>query len=129
MLFRPIIRIAPWSIEASREETFTIGSPSVFQTAPPQPASNARSTIDPIFVGGAEASQKGLGDLIPAKLMLRSAMVSECPWAVFRRHYILGIRFGIVFNTDRKSTRLNSSHSQISYAVFCLKKKKTRDCA
>src|SRR2546430_11097279 len=31
---------------------------------------------------------------------------------------------------DRKSTRLNSSHSQISYAVFCLKKKKNmRDTA
>src|SRR2546427_7514354 len=32
---------------------------------------------------------------------------------------------------DRKSTRLNSSHSQISYAVFCLKKKKrnaTAEC-
>src|SRR2546428_8929960 len=28
---------------------------------------------------------------------------------------------------DRKSTRLNSSHDQISYAVFCLKKKKTHD--
>src|SRR5688572_32378135 len=28
------------------------------------------------------------------------------------------------FDLDRKSTRLNSSHSQISYAVFCLKKKK-----
>src|SRR2546430_3495021 len=28
--------------------------------------------------------------------------------------------------TDRKSTRLNSSHSQISYAVFCLKKKKPK---
>src|SRR5688572_32530283 len=28
---------------------------------------------------------------------------------------------------DRKSTRLNSSHSQISYAVFCLKKKKTQE--
>src|SRR2546430_14442776 len=28
---------------------------------------------------------------------------------------------------DRKSTRLNSSHSQISYAVFCLKKKKNDD--
>src|SRR5688572_32310152 len=28
------------------------------------------------------------------------------------------------FGADRKSTRLNSSHSQISYAVFCLKKKK-----
>src|SRR5699024_12357271 len=29
--------------------------------------------------------------------------------------------------TDRKSTRLNSSHVSISYAVFCLKKKKTHD--
>src|SRR2546430_11815323 len=29
---------------------------------------------------------------------------------------------------DRKSTRLNSSHSQISYAVFCLKKKKKQPC-
>src|SRR5438128_8470373 len=29
---------------------------------------------------------------------------------------------------DRKSTRLNSSHGSISYAVFCLKKKNGRDC-
>src|SRR5688572_30965694 len=29
---------------------------------------------------------------------------------------------------DRKSTRLNSSHSQNSYAVFCLKKKKDKGC-
>src|SRR2546430_3666002 len=35
---------------------------------------------------------------------------------------ILGVR-RIVSASDRKSTRLNSSHSQISYAVFCLKKK------
>src|SRR5690242_21486164 len=33
---------------------------------------------------------------------------------------------GIVLSGDRKSTRLNSSHMSISYAVFCLKKKKTR---
>src|SRR2546427_12224797 len=33
----------------------------------------------------------------------------------------------IVVVKDRKSTRLNSSHSQISYAVFCLKKKKNTD--
>src|SRR2546430_9782159 len=32
---------------------------------------------------------------------------------------------GRITAQDRKSTRLNSSHSQISYAVFCLKKKKT----
>src|SRR2546430_12681788 len=31
---------------------------------------------------------------------------------------------GLSNTRDRKSTRLNSSHSQISYAVFCLKKKK-----
>src|SRR2546430_10349654 len=40
----------------------------------------------------------------------------------------LGSGFDIVsvgeLERDRKSTRLNSSHSQISYAVFCLKKKK-----
>src|SRR2546430_9767170 len=35
----------------------------------------------------------------------------------------LALRVG--HQADRKSTRLNSSHSQISYAVFCLKKKKT----
>src|SRR5260221_8887388 len=33
--------------------------------------------------------------------------------------------FGHFVNRDRKSTRLNSSHTVISYAVFCLKKKKT----
>src|SRR2546430_9889429 len=33
------------------------------------------------------------------------------------------VRGPIPFRGDRKSTRLNSSHSQISYAVFCLKKK------
>src|SRR5256884_739798 len=34
-------------------------------------------------------------------------------------------RRGVVAMLDRKSTRLNSSHGYISYAVFCLKKKKT----
>src|SRR2546427_8837442 len=34
------------------------------------------------------------------------------------------IRIRRTNDADRKSTRLNSSHSQISYAVFCLKKKK-----
>src|SRR3712207_8115487 len=32
----------------------------------------------------------------------------------------------LFFPVDRKSTRLNSSHANISYAVFCLKKKKSR---
>src|SRR2546427_5258768 len=38
---------------------------------------------------------------------------------------VLSRRIGMV-DGDRKSTRLNSSHSQISYAVFCLKKKKKK---
>src|SRR2546430_4242894 len=38
---------------------------------------------------------------------------------------LLGGSPGMFVTEDRKSTRLNSSHSQISYAVFCLKKKKT----
>src|SRR3989475_349177 len=45
--------------------------------------------------------------------------------------YLAGTHVNVWASTpsDRKSTRLNSSHSQISYAVFCLKKKKTKDAA
>src|SRR5437868_12036633 len=38
----------------------------------------------------------------------------------------LGTTWNKIADEDRKSTRLNSSHVSISYAVFCLKKKKTR---
>src|SRR2546427_2541008 len=39
-----------------------------------------------------------------------------------------GMKSDVVYDErDRKSTRLNSSHSQISYAVFCLKKKKRKE--
>src|SRR2546422_6275386 len=38
-----------------------------------------------------------------------------------------GARFAITTTKDRKSTRLNSSHGYISYAVFCLKKKNKKD--
>src|SRR5438045_5849043 len=43
--------------------------------------------------------------------------------AIYR---ILHVRIAVVPLRDRKSTRLNSSHLGISYAVFCLKKKKVR---
>src|SRR5947207_12282208 len=39
-----------------------------------------------------------------------------------RRHAVIAAGIGL----DRKSTRLNSSHTVISYAVFCLKKKRPR---
>src|SRR5438874_13307593 len=40
------------------------------------------------------------------------------------RESAAGVRFSVIVVRDRKSTRLNSSHVEISYAVFCLKKKK-----
>src|SRR5688572_18036614 len=46
--------------------------------------------------------------------------LAESPWGVFT------VSATIPIAIDRKSTRLNSSHSQISYAVFCLKKKKKK---
>src|SRR2546429_6145837 len=39
-----------------------------------------------------------------------------------------GVTLGSVLMQDRKSTRLNSSHGYISYAVFCLKKKDLLTC-
>src|SRR5256886_2903983 len=53
--------------------------------------------------------------------------MTPCPQAPgrARREAIPGIGPATIRHPDRKSTRLNSSHSQISYAVFCLKKKKS----
>src|SRR5689334_23547014 len=45
----------------------------------------------------------------------------------YGHHIGLPKDFGIADTSDRKSTRLNSSHSSISYAVFCLKKKKKKN--
>src|SRR2546430_10162454 len=47
-------------------------------------------------------------------------------WAVYEQYDTPAYRTHCrrLAQADRKSTRLNSSHSQISYAVFCLKKKK-----
>src|SRR5438270_7820540 len=58
--------------------------------------------------------------LFPYTTLFRSKLVGEAD-------FVLGLPDdlgrGLSSGTDRKSTRLNSSHSQISYAVFCLKKK------
>src|SRR2546430_4579058 len=55
-------------------------------------------------------------------------VLSYNPWHCVPEHRPLGnqsrARKRMYLELDRKSTRLNSSHSQISYAVFCLKKKK-----
>src|SRR2546421_9577798 len=59
-------------------------------------------------------------------LSLHDALPISLRWAGVACVVVAAIFFGIGFvrRGDRKSTRLNSSHDQISYAVFCLKKKK-----
>src|SRR5687768_18355911 len=49
------------------------------------------------------------------------------PLQVFHLRVVHHQDIDAVLVTDRKSTRLNSSHGYISYAVFCLKKKKVKD--
>src|SRR2546430_12557057 len=64
--------------------------------------------------------------LFPYTTLFRSRLgdpeVGEHHAAVVVEHDVG--RLHVAMHQDRKSTRLNSSHSQISYAVFCLKKKK-----
>src|SRR2546430_15655717 len=57
-------------------------------------------------------------------LSLHDALPIWCGSIHGNRCWGLCARPAVMVSTDRKSTRLNSSHSQISYAVFCLKKKK-----
>src|SRR5256886_12200284 len=64
--------------------------------------------------------------LFPYTTLFRSWNVSGNGWGFPIDHASASVTLPFtVAQRDRKSTRLNSSHSQISYAVFCLKKKKT----
>src|SRR5688572_32750749 len=55
-----------------------------------------------------------------AAILEQARQHSERP----RADVFVDLARGVADEIDRKSTRLNSSHSQISYAVFCLKKNK-----
>src|SRR2546421_2959288 len=56
---------------------------------------------------------------------LRIARIRSCSALASNPNFVRSsVRFPLSRIRDRKSTRLNSSHDQISYAVFCLKKKK-----
>src|SRR3712207_8214654 len=58
-----------------------------------------------------------------------SALVPDLPGTINAyalQRTIPSVRGRVTAPSDRKSTRLNSSHANISYAVFCLKKKETK---
>src|SRR2546430_3602573 len=83
---------------------------TLFRSAPDARAEDAALGLDvegPLVVGHVRASHAAnLGGVLAQVLALGTDPHSR--------------------REDRKSTRLNSSHSQISYAVFCLKKKKKK---
>src|SRR5438034_8616098 len=54
----------------------------------------------------------------------RNVRIKFCVRLLFGDRHITGCFHELFERLDRKSTRLNSSHTVISYAVFCLKKKK-----
>src|SRR3989442_10852182 len=79
-----------------------------------------RSTLFPyttLFRSSGEAARQGVPSLLAlmAVLSVNLALLNLLP---------IPILDGGQLTLDRKSTRLNSSHVRISYAVFCLKKKK-----
>src|SRR5438874_3046757 len=70
--------------------------------------------------------------LFPYTTLFRSGDLADRPGRnAALRHQHRGLRHGerVGHAPDRKSTRLNSSHVEISYAVFCLKKKKTKQAS
>src|SRR5688572_31436391 len=94
-----------------------------FLTLPPPP----RSTLFPYTTLFRSSDITCLGKVIGGGLPVgayggRQAIMEHV--APAGKMYQAGTLSGNPLAIDRKSTRLNSSHSQISYAVFCLKKKK-----
>src|SRR5258705_13510375 len=84
------------------------------------------STPLPIFFFFLMIRRPPRSTLFPYTTLFRSASAGEIVIARVSKFpkpppYPIQVRFP---RTDRKSTRLNSSHLGISYAVFCLKKKK-----
>src|SRR3712207_490557 len=76
--------------------------------------------LEPIFAVEVVTPEDFLGDVIGDLSRRRGRVEGQD-----RRGNALAVTAKVRSEEDRKSTRLNSSHANISYAVFCLKKKKT----
>src|SRR2546427_8121959 len=76
------------------------------------------------LASGYRAERHGVSPLDTVRRPFAQARGGRLGFPALRHHGRPRERFTLI---DRKSTRLNSSHSQISYAVFCLKKKKKKN--
>src|SRR3712207_8754276 len=86
-----------------------------------------RSTLFPyttLFRSGAALLVRALDAQLNGAGLEQRPVAGEVEGAAHHAELVAGIPQGAHLG-DRKSTRLNSSHANISYAVFCLKKKKT----
>src|SRR5260221_6365199 len=118
-----------------RFETFNTGAPIVFPPAPPHPASNARCTCMPEFAGGADASQNGFGERIPAKLIRRSP-IPHHPYvngpsrqlSILNRHH----RGCGSPSADTVATRINAGQTRLKtiihldVALYCFQVQTSR---
>src|SRR5438105_9537679 len=83
---------------------------------PPRSTLFPYTTLFRSLLSSVPASSQVKGSLLKS---LRGVAISSCPRLLKEK-----TRLQPLASSDRKSTRLNSSHEWISYAVFCLKKKK-----
>src|SRR3712207_8132907 len=115
------------------EATFTFSADKAAQATaaegevlpPPPPGidgSSLRLQAGP-GVAAVWSQPTGVPTLVVARVGAPTVDSSGVPFETVR-DYLLSLP-GLPDSLDRKSTRLNSSHANISYAVFCLKKKKT----
>src|SRR2546429_4542282 len=85
---------------------------TLFRSSPPSPSRALAVDVDELVL----MVEDVIGDPIQRRAQL--------PFLGFIRDEVVVDGIDEIVSEDRKSTRLNSSHGYISYAVFCLKKKK-----
>src|SRR5689334_15604115 len=108
--------------QLSRLATSPHSDREIFELLAVDDVRNAADAFRPVYDGSEGADGFVSLEVSPTLARDTAGTIAEARrlWAAVDRPNVM-IR---VPGTDRKSTRLNSSHSSISYAVFCLKKKK-----
>src|SRR5690606_22088593 len=98
----------PTNVSSSTRSSSIALSVTLFQSHAKSGDSNTSSSSKQLVISVNKELKEGM---LPTRLNISSI------WSLTKD-------FGVFDQIDRKSTRLNSSHVKISYAVFCLKKKK-----